>query len=185
MEEKIEVNVREALLGYLPGDAPLLQELGIEFSSIRRDILRIFFMSKPHEKSGNDLTGPLLFLTLFSFILMVRGRVHLTYMYLMFSLSFLFIFFLNRLLHNSSLSFLSLMNILGYAFAPTVIFSFFCGIMPFGKKLKLAIGVVFSIWSSVISTSEINRRCGIQNKSFLLGYPILLVFLSFSIISLG
>lgn len=185
MEEKIQVNVREALLGYSPGDPPLLQELGIEFSSIRRDILRIFFLAKPHEKSGNDLTGPLLFLSLFSLILMVRGRVHLTYMYLMFSLSFLFIFLLNRVLHSSSLSFLSVMNILGYAFAPTVIFSFFCGVLPLGKRLKMAIGVVFAIWSSGISTSEIIRRCGIQNRSFLVGYPILLVFLSFTIISLG
>lgn len=176
-------NLGHAITGYLPGDRPLLEELGIDFAAIKNESLRVFFCKGSSELQGRDLFGPFLFFALFALVLVARGRVHFGYLYFLSIISSVFIYGLATLMSQAPIDLFGVVNILGYAFIPTLIFSWISAILPIAKGVKVAFGVGFGLWSMFVSTQGITQRYQVQQKFLLLAYPILLVYLCFVIIA--
>ncbi|KAI5184306.1 protein YIPF5/7 [Nematocida homosporus] len=183
LDQNYDVSIANALSGYLPGDMPLLDDLGVDFYTIQRDTLRVFFVKREAERRTNDVTGPALFLVVFALILAIRGRVHFTYMYSLFAVCSFFICGLISTMQKKPITLLSIINILGYAFVPILLFALLSVIIPCGKGLKLFFGIGFALWSTTVSTLEVINRYAISNQVLLLGYPIFLVYICFMIIA--
>ncbi|OAG32240.1 hypothetical protein NEIG_01925 [Nematocida sp. ERTm5] len=177
--------IKNALIGYKEGDKPLLDELGIDFNAIKRDSLRIVFIKSTEHKDTMDMVGPLLFIILYGVILFIRSAVHIGYLYYLSTISCMFIYVLLVLMNNNNnrISILGIINALGYALIPILIFATIGKFLPTEKSFKLLIGALFSIWSTVVSTTEITRRFQIQDKGVLIGYPIFLVYSCFMMLS--
>ncbi|OAG29473.1 hypothetical protein NEDG_00606 [Nematocida displodere] len=180
-EQETRTNLKYALLGYLPGDKPLLEDLGIDFSAIKRNSMKVFFSKEA--QFSNDFVGPLLFLALFGLLMVIRGRVYFGYLYYLAIISSVFIYALTLLMTNAEID-LGVVTILGYAFIPVLIFSFTTIALPVSKGLKIALGMLFAFWSTYISATEVTSRYNLQNKFLLLAYPMVLVYICFIIISI-
>lgn len=88
----IEFNLKAALTGTLPSDKPLLEELGIDFATIKRESQIIFLKSVSDPR---DLSGPLLFMILFCVLLLLRAIVfceQLVFGYIYFNAIFMCLF---------------------------------------------------------------------------------------------
>ncbi|EHY66559.1 protein YIPF5/7 [Nematocida ausubeli] len=175
--------IKNALIGYKEGDMPLLDELGINFDSIKKDSLRIVFVKSKGHEDTMDMVGPLLFIFLYGFILFLRGTVHIGYLYYLSTLSCMFIYTITVLMNNSRVSLMGIINALGYALIPVLAFATISRLLPGGKGFALLIGSLFSIWSTAVSTNEITRRFQIERKGVLIGYPIFLVYTCFMMLS--
>lgn len=176
--------IGSALVGYKEGDSPLLDELGIDFKSIKKDSFRVLFI-KSEDKESDDMIGPILFMLVFGGILKFKGVVHFGYLYCLSILSCFFVYFVSILISNNSIRAVGVVNTLGYSMIPIVLFSLLSGIFSGGKNFKLLIGGLFSLWATVVSTKEITRRFRMENKGILLGYPIFLVYTCFIMISVA
>ncbi|KAG0437136.1 Protein transport protein YIP1 [Dictyocoela muelleri] len=88
----VEFNLKSALTGSLPTDPPLLEELGINFSTIKRESQIIFF--KPVIEP-RDLSGPLMFIITFCILSLVQAVIFsekLVFGYVYFNSIFMSIF---------------------------------------------------------------------------------------------
>lgn len=181
-----KVCIRRALTGRLPGEAPLLEELGVDFTSIKRDSLRVFFIKTEAPAESNDIIGPSLFLMLYGGILAIRGRVQPTYIYFLFTLSCLFVYGASSMMCTSGgISFLGVVNSLGCSFIPACVFAVLSTVISVNKKISLFGGMVFAFWCTFSATAEIISRYPMQNRAVLVGYPILLVYICFIIIAVA
>ncbi|KAI5188587.1 protein YIPF5/7 [Nematocida sp. AWRm77] len=181
--EDPEPSLRNAFTGYAPGDKPLLEEIGIDFSAIKKETVRVMFFRSEEETGGRDLFGPLLFFVAFGVILVARGRVQFEYLYFLSIISSLFIYGLGTLMNNVPMELLEVVHILGYAFIPTLLFSCMSMVLPVSKVVKILFGVGFGAWSMFVSTQNLTKRYQIQHKFLLLAYPIFLVYMCFVIIA--
>jgi len=177
------IRVRDALFGKLPGDVPLLQEIGVDFRSIKEDVIRSL-LAREGRKATEDLFGPFIFYAVFSLVLAARGRVHVGYLYFLSILSSFFIYLIISLVNSSSIGFFGIVNVLGYAFIPTMVFGCISAVFPGGKVLKIVAGMFFGLWSTSISVREIVSRFNIRNKLVLVAYPVFLVYMCFIIIAI-
>ncbi|KAI5190017.1 protein YIPF5/7 [Nematocida minor] len=185
INSELRRNIKNALIGYKEGDRPLLDDLGIDFGSIKKDSLRILFVKSKEHKETDDMIGPILFLVLFGAILIVRGRVHFGYLYCLSILSCVFIYGITILMNSNPVSAVGIANTLGYSLIPVLIFALSSNFIPGGKVAKLLVGGVFSVWSTFVSSSEIVGRFKIENRGVLIGYPIFLVYMCFIIIAIA
>lgn len=178
-----EASLKRALTGYLPGDRPLLEELGVDFASIRRDAQRVVGVEKLQNNS-NDLVGPILMVVVFGLVLAIRGRVGLGYLYFLSILSSLFVYGITSLMNDVPVELIGVTNIMGYAFLPTLVFALSAMLVPVEKKYKLLVGLGFSAWSTAVFVSGVAHRFRIHNKALLLAYPVLLVYICFMIVGI-
>ncbi|EIJ89618.1 hypothetical protein NEQG_00388 [Nematocida parisii ERTm3] len=140
----LPLGIKNALIGYKEGDKPLLDELGIDFNAIKRDSLRIVFIKSTEHKDTMDMVGPLLFIILYGVILFIRSAVHIGYLYYLSTISCMFIYVLLILMNNNNrISILGIINALGYALIPILIFATIGKFLPTEKSFKLFIGALF------------------------------------------
>ncbi|KAI5180411.1 protein YIPF5/7 [Nematocida sp. AWRm80] len=172
-----EFDFKKAILGYTESDGPLLTELGINIPVIYCNMRNI--LSNVH--ISDDTIGPMLFLSLFTILLLIRGRVYISYIYFLSIINILFIYTILNTLINIDMY--STISIMGYSFLPTLIFSLINIIFP-GKSIKMAFGVLFGLWSTFCAVKNARYKYNVQNKTLLITYPIFLVYLCFIIIAI-
>ncbi|EPR78177.1 Membrane protein with Yip1 domain protein, partial [Spraguea lophii 42_110] len=157
-------SIKDILTGYIPGDTPLLEELGINFNTIKREInlfSKIIFSSNSTKKdffytenntydtndyilSDIDLSGPLLFIIIYSILLYINNSRNMNYIYFISISSISFIYFILNVLSNrsindhddknnedndnkniqytdNSISLLAVISVLGYSFLPVML----------------------------------------------------------------
>jgi protein YIPF5/7 len=181
------IDIKGALSGYLPGDPPLLSELGIDFSSIKKDSMLIFSIMKwktrdaEFENVSSDLVGPACFLFLFALALLLNGRIHFGYLYFLSLTSSLSIYVLLKLMTVLDIDFLKVISILGYSFIPTLLFAFVNMLLPVSRKTKMVVGMAFALWSTHISSTVITNHFKLPHRQLLIAYPILMIYICFVI----
>ncbi|KAH9386933.1 protein YIPF5/7 [Nematocida major] len=183
INSEVRSSIKHALTGYREGDRPILEELGVDFSAIKRDSLRIFLVNSHFAKETDDMVGPILFLALYGALLVLRGRVHIGHLYYLSALSCIFVYGVTVLMNSTPVSALGVVNALGYSLIPVLIFTVGTHVMPSCKTLRILIGCGFSLWATAVAAVEITRRFRIEEKGILIGYPIFLVFTCLVILS--
>lgn len=168
------IDIKSALSGTLPTDPPLLEELGINFRTIRQESTLIF---KPTLKIENsDITGPIIIVLLYSLLLLLNGKVHFGYVYFVTLASNLLIYFLLNVLKeiNKDVTLQIIFSVLGYSFVPLVLYSFF--------RLFFRVdfvGYLCVLWSSYVASVVFCRYLEMERLVFVVGWPILLVYVCF------
>lgn len=182
-----KIDYKAAFLGNLPGDTSLLDELGINFGTIKQEsrVVLDVFLNKANTFNCKtaDCVGPLLFYIVYSLFLMINGKMHFGYIYFLSLVSNMFIYFLLNVLGERNINLLETFSCLGYSQLPITIFSFVNLFLKyFSVKLRLIIGAVFAIWSSLIGTSIFVKFLELDKLYAIIGYPLFLIYFCFVLI---
>lgn len=194
-------NFKEAFLCYQEGDSPILYELGIDFSHIM-DRIKIFYFLDDKKIENNfennseimqdtninidsekidiskstDLTGPLIFLIILSFSLLLNGKLLFGAIYLLsIILSFLVHFLLQ--IFDFYFSFFVVCSILGYSLLPIILFTFISS-FRFNENFKLIIGSLLAFWSSIVAGKRFFGKLHPMN------YTLWVFYMAFVILAL-
>lgn len=185
-----EFNLRAAILGRLPGDGPLLEELGIDFGTIRKESRLIFgvLQRTPVDFSfvkNADLSGPIVFVALYTLGLILNYKIHFGYIYFISLLTASSTYFLLNVLDTKQIGFLECCSVLGYSFLPVVFFSFLNILL---RRLavwpRMLYGLGFALWSSYTASVVFCRYLSLSKKQLVVGYPLLLGYAGFVMVVL-
>ncbi|TBU02664.1 protein transport protein Yip1 [Hamiltosporidium tvaerminnensis] len=178
-----------ALTGYIPGDESLLKELGINFGTIKKEsmlVTRVF--NRSHINYGflesADISGPLIFIILFSFFLLLNGKIHFGYVYFISLISTLFMFFLLNVMNNKWIDFIKCCSVMGYSLLPVLLYSFLSILMKYlDVWIRVIVALGVSLWASAVSSLIFVNYLEISNKLFLIWYPLFLVYACFTLLA--
>ncbi|KAF7683791.1 Protein transport protein yip1 [Astathelohania contejeani] len=181
-----EVDIKGAFLGSLPDDPPLLEELGISLETIKKESMLVFNVFKPNANYAYldtpDISGPILFILIYSFLLLMNGKAHFGYIYFITLCSTFFIYFLLNVMSTHPMDLIKCYSVLGYSILPIVIFALVNLCTKWmGVSFRLVLGIGFSLWSSVAASFVFTEYLYMKNERFLIGYPIFLVYLCYSL----
>ncbi|EOB13478.1 Protein transport protein yip1 [Nosema bombycis CQ1] len=183
-----KIDFKKALTGSLIDEPHLLEELGINFNTIKKESGLIFKVFSPGDIKVSfiddaDMSGPVLFLSLFTLCLFINYKAHFGYIYLISLMGVLSIYFLLNVVDKVSIGLLQCCSVLGYAFIPMTIFSFVNLFFNwFGSPVKIVMGILFALWSSWISTTVFILYLGLVNKRLVVWYPLMLLYGCFSLL---
>lgn len=165
------IDLKSALTGSSFTDPPLLQELGIDFSQIKKECLLVV---NPRQLDQCDITGPIIIVFLYAFSLLLNGKMHFGYVYFLTLASNLLIYFLLNAMKNTqkSVDFIRVFSTLGYCFTPVVFFSFFHSIC----KYFYFLGFLCSFWSCAVASLIFCKYLEMEESIFIIGYPIFLIY---------
>ncbi|KAM0687690.1 Protein yipf4 [Conglomerata obtusa] len=168
------IDLKAALTGSTYTDPPLLTELGIDFSLIKKESLLVF---KPRAIEQCDITGPIIITFLYALSLLCNGKIHFGYVYFLTLSSNLLIYFLLNAIKSTQkcVDLARCFSVLGYSFLPVVVFAFlhaFCGYLKY-------VGFVCAGWSCYVASIVFCRYLEMEEMFFLIGYPILLMYMCY------
>lgn len=172
--------------GGLPNDAPLLEELGINFSHIQMKtsaVLNPFHNAEKGLMEDTDVVGPLLFSFLFGLALLLSGKVHFGFIYGITIFGCLSIFSLLNLMSENGIDMLRVASILGYCLLPMVIFSFSSVILPLKGLLGILIGGAAVLWCTMSASNMFVLASGLKDQRFLVAYPLALFYFCFALVT--
>lgn len=178
------VSFRLALNGSLPNDPPLLDELGIDLSHIRGESLLPLKILKraglPPGGTSDDIMGPILFLSLFALLLVLHGKLHFEYIYIISIVSCLLIYFLLNLISIREISLIACCNILGYSMGPVVLYSMLSTLIsPLGLLVRTAVGIAMAGWSAYTASAVLSYKLDLSSRMLIIGLPLLLSYVCF------
>lgn len=181
-----QANLRAAFSGSLPNDPPLLHELGIDLRLIKAESLLPFRVLSPSSFSAasaggtSDLTGPILFLALFTALLILHGKLHFGYIYLLSLCSCFSIYLLLNLVSVRETSALVVCSVLGYSLGPVILYALLnIGLRWTGLFVRVALGLSTAVWSAYTASIVFCKHLELHSKQFIVGYPLLLTYMCF------
>merc|ERR1711953_905443 len=122
-----EFDFKTLITGTLPDDKPILKEFGIDMTNIREESTLVFdvitkrFNYDTH--ASQDCIGPVVFIALFAFALLFKGKLHFGYIYFLSMCCALGIYGLLNLLCTEYIGLVACCNALGYSFLPITFFA--------------------------------------------------------------
>ena len=177
-------------------EPPLLEELGINFTHIRTKSLAVLLPMKfasslqqidTNMMEDNDMAGPMAFALALGGQLLLCGKIHFGYIYgfcLFGCMATTLI--LNLMSPTTSISMWTVVSILGYSLLPV---NFLAGLnIVYRIQLMGSIGVVLAaltiVWCTISSTRLFERGCGLRDQRYLVGYPNMLLYSAFVMITI-
>ncbi|ORX45161.1 Yip1-domain-containing protein [Piromyces finnis] len=168
-------------------EPPLLEELEISFSDIKKKALVVLypFRKYDNENMGNpDLVGPLIFCLIFGSILLLRGKVNFGYIYGVASLGSIGVHLILNLMSEAHLEPSNTGSILGYCLLPIVVLSAISTFLnPSGTVAKMCCGICL-VWSTITATRMFITSLSMKDQIILVAYPILLLYSCFALMAL-
>lgn len=177
-------------------EPPLLEELGINFTHIRTKSLAVLLPMKfaasleqidTSMMEDNDMAGPMAFALALGGELLLCGKIHFGYIYgfcLFGCLATTLI--LNLMAPTTSISIWTVVSILGYSLLPV---NFLAGLnIVYRIQLMGSVGMVLAaltiVWCTLSSTRLFERGCGLRDQRYLVGYPNMLLYSAFVMITI-
>ncbi|RKP39061.1 hypothetical protein BJ085DRAFT_21079, partial [Dimargaris cristalligena] len=172
--------------GGLPGEPPLMEELGINFGHIATKSLTVLNPARAVPKDlmdDADMSGPLIFCLLFGTFLLFSGKVHFGYIYGVGLLGCLSVYFLLNLMSETGLDGYRTTSVLGYSLLPMVLLSSISLLL----KLSSSIGYIFSclavLWCTYSASTVFVTVLSMSNQRLLVAYPVGLFYTCFALMT--
>ncbi|KAI5968123.1 MSM1, partial [Candida theae] len=162
--------------GY-PGEPPLLEELGINFSHIKSKtlvVLNPLMKDIPSDiMADSDLAGPILFVLLFGTLLLLAGKVQFGYIYGVglfgtVSLHYLFKFMSNDTQIDLSRS----ASVIGYCLLPLVLISVVGVVANLDNLVGYVLSAVAVLWCTYSASGFFVSVLKLHNVRPLIAYPL-------------
>lgn len=172
--------IRTIFTGTFNDEESTFNELGIELKNVFEGSKLIFniFEEASHEFIENpDLIGPLILIFIYTFFLILKGKLHFGYIYFLSLFSVFFMYFLFNVITDKKVSFSQVGCIMGYSFGPVIFYSLLDSFLT--KKLKILFSICFSFWSALTSTSILCEYLNVNDKKFLFLYPMIFMYFAF------
>lgn len=173
--------------GAFEEDAPLLDELGINFTQISRKMLTVVnpFRRVMHLHEDADLAGPFIFCILFGVCQLLAGKLHFGVILGWTSLASLYVYMVLNLLvgRYGSLDLYHCGSLVGYSLLPMVIFSLLSIFVPGRGVLEFILAVLTVIWCTrSCTTLMIDLVPNAEEYRSLIAYPCGLIYTAFCLL---
>ncbi|KAJ2808726.1 hypothetical protein H4R20_000702 [Coemansia guatemalensis] len=173
--------------GGLPNEAPLMEELGINFQHIKSKTLAVLNPFKPLDTSiydDTDMAGPLLFILVLGTFLLLSGKSQFGYIYGVALFGTVGIWTILNLMSQGGIAIMHTASILGYCLLPIVVL----GSIGLATDLKTGqIAAIASIvpiaWSTYSSATMFVTVLSMSEQRLLVAYPIGLFYTSFALLT--
>ncbi|KAI5148396.1 protein YIPF5/7 [Enteropsectra breve] len=182
-----KMEIRKAFFEGLEGESPLMDELGIDPKILRREGTRCIQIFRKHGASfeTEDLMGPVVFLALFTLSLILHGKIHFGYIYLISLSSALFTYMLMNLISLKKASLVLCCNSIGYSLAPLIGFSLLNLFLRYaGLFMQVVVGLCVSVWCAYTASYVLCKDLDVKDKIGMVSYPLLLTYVSFTLMVL-
>ncbi|KAI8333659.1 hypothetical protein BC941DRAFT_462547 [Chlamydoabsidia padenii] len=171
----------------LPGEAPLLEELGVNFYHIKDKSLMVlipFRSIPPSVMDDTDLAGPLLYLFLYGLGLMLSGKVHFGYIYGVGVLGVGSIYLLlNMMSQQVGVNWALTASVLGYCLLPMAMLSGISIVLQLGGRVGLSLAVISIIWCTLSSSAMFTSVLHMHDQRLLVIYPVGLFYACFALMT--
>ncbi|ODV97578.1 hypothetical protein PACTADRAFT_47470 [Pachysolen tannophilus NRRL Y-2460] len=175
--------------GY-PGEAPLLEELGINFQHIKMKTLAVLnFRSKnlvnnPEILGDSDLAGPILFGVMLGAFLLLNGKFHFSYIYGVDLIGIISLHQLFKLMANSEVENIDIIktgSVIGYCLLPLVILSGINVVINLNNFLGYILTGLFIFWCTFSSSYFFMVAFKLSNVRILIAYPLAILYSIFAL----
>ncbi len=173
--------------GGLPGEPPLLEELGINVGHIYQKTFAVLNPMKTIDRTvmeDADLWGPFLFCLAFGAFLLLSGKVSFSYIYGVAMLGCLSIYGILAMMSESGVGFYQTASVLGYCLLPMVILSSFSILLRLRGVLGYALGLASILWCTYSSSGIFTAMLNMKNQRILVAYPVGLLYACFALITI-
>jgi protein YIPF5/7 len=169
-------------------EPPLLEELGINVPSIiekARAVLNPFTRFEASFADEADMTGPLALCLLLGFLLLLQRKVQFGVIYGQATVGCIAVYVVFNLMSPQGIDLYRSTSILGYSLLPMVILSFLAVVLPITrvKLLGVMVGGGCIAWSTSTATKIFVATLQAQDQSLLIAYPLLLLYVSFALLT--
>ncbi|KAL7751878.1 SNAP receptor [Sorochytrium milnesiophthora] len=171
--------------GYMEGDGPLLEELGINFSHIRTKtaaVLNPFKAIDKHIMDDTDLAGPLLFCLLFGISLLLSRKSHFSYIYGVGSLGCLSMYSILNLMSETGIDGYRTASVLGYCLLPMVLLSIANAAVGLGSMIGI-LSTVSILWCTYAASTMFVTVLSMAQQRVLVAYPVGLLYAIFALMT--
>lgn len=178
-----KIDIKGALTGSFPGEKTLLEELSIDLTTIKTESLlplKVLKQNTTEVNVSSDVTGPIIVLVVFTLSLVLQGKLHFGYIYLISLTSSFLIFVLLNLLTPKGVSYSTCCNIIGYSMTPVVAFSLGNMLLIWtGSFIRSVLGVGVSVWSAYTASKVVCTHLSLAEKTVVVGYPFFLAYMCY------
>ncbi|KAJ2356690.1 hypothetical protein GGF43_001912 [Coemansia sp. RSA 2618] len=173
--------------GGFPNEAPLLEELGINFQHIKSKTLAVLNPFKPLDTKiydDSDMAGPLLFILVLGTFLLLSGKSQFGYIYGVGLMGTVGIWAILNLMSQGGVEVMRTASILGYCLLPIV----FLGCIGLAADLKTGqLGTLAAVipiaWSTYSSATMFVTVLSMSEQRLLVAYPVCLFYTSFALLT--
>lgn len=176
--------------GY-PGEPPLFEELGVNFSHIKAKTLAVLGLKSTSLSEDviqdSDMAGPILFCLLFGTLLLLSGKTHFGYIYgvaLFGTVSLHWLFKLMSSALDGGLDFLRTASVIGYCLLPLVILSAFAVVLQLNNLMGYIFAVVCVSWCTWAASGFFVRVLNLSNARPLVAYPLGMFYSVFALMTI-
>lgn len=184
----VEVSILAAFgTGGIPGEAPLLEELGVNINHIWQKTFTVLNPTKRIDMNimeDADLWGPFIFCMAFGAFLLLSGKVHFSYIYGVAMLGWLSIYGLLNLMSEHGADLYKTASVLGYCLLPMVLLSSVSILLRLQGLLGYGLGIASILWCTYSSSSIFVTILGMRNQKMLVAYPVGLLYACFALITI-
>lgn len=173
--------------GY-PGEPPLLEELGVNFSHIVAKTQAVLGLRRSPLADDvvrdSDLAGPLLFCILFGSLLLLSGKTHFGYIYGVALVGTVSLHALFRLMGSGDVDFLRTASVVGYCLLPLVILSAIAVLKNLDNFFGYILAVASVGWCTFAASGFFIRVLNLSNARPLVAYPLAMFYSVFALMTI-
>lgn len=174
--------------GY-PGEAPLLEELGINFSHIKGKTLAVL---NPFNRSiasdimaDSDLAGPILFVLLFGTLLLLAGKVQFGYIYGVGLFGTVSLHYLFKLMSEEvTIDVIRSTSVIGYCLLPLVLISVLGVFLSLDNLLGYVASLLAVFWCTFSASGFFVAVLKLHNVRLLVAYPLFIFYSVFALMAI-
>lgn len=168
-------------------EPPLLEELEINLGQITQKTWAVLtFKSLKDSKNilqDPDLAGPLVFLLLFGFLLLLTGKIQFGFIYGLGTLGCLIIYFIVYIVSPKGISFLCTVSVLGYCLLPMVMLSALSILINLKALAGNILSVVAIVWCAIGASNLLVTAVDVTNSRLVIAYPCALFYTVFALLT--
>lgn len=167
-------------------EIPLLEELGINFSSIwskTRAVHTSFSALDESVKDDCDLAGPLIFVLILGFFLLLAGKVHFGYIYGFGLVGCLLMYLILNLMSANGISFDRTTSILGYSLLPLDFLAAVAVVFNIRGPIGFGLAMLCIGWCTLTATRFIEVALNMRSQRYLVAYPVTLLYSCFALLT--
>ncbi|TPX69232.1 hypothetical protein SpCBS45565_g02491 [Spizellomyces sp. 'palustris'] len=187
--------------GGFADEPPLLEELGINFSHIKKKgwngqtyrrllykgvtVLNPLRAVDKHIMDDTDLAGPILFVLLFGAFLLLSGKIHFGYVYGVAMLGFLSVYAILNLMSESGIDGYRTASVLGYCLLPMVVLSSVATLLQLsGHIVGLILSALSVLWCTYSASKMFTTVLSMSEQRLLVAYPVGLLYSAFALLAI-